>query len=250
MWRSTGFFSPACEMCLISIGKSLKRKPNCPVSSSKLLFQGKSSGQSSRVKRTSLVDTLMWAKIQAGDQLAVPLDVVNCTDRAVSQLRLFCGYTKMLWFCGYHVCSSRTKNTVNDWKGQFTKIFPHLAAVVFPTQILVVFFCWSLDISTSKIACKIIVMAVNHIQLCAFPKWLPWFLRDNPDLAVNSFNLGLLWTYEKHNPEMISSFINFIQSLINESFEVIHQVKTAINEWFQLLKHQGFRLFTVNIIEN
>lgn len=70
------FFFPGCEMCLISIGESLKRKPNCQVSSFRLLFQGESGGQASRVKRACFVEAPMCMKIQGGDQLAVPFHVV------------------------------------------------------------------------------------------------------------------------------------------------------------------------------
>lgn len=69
------FSFPGCKMCLISTGESLKRKQNYPVSSFRLLFQGESNGQASRVKRACLVEalirTMMSVNIQAGDQLAV-----------------------------------------------------------------------------------------------------------------------------------------------------------------------------------
>lgn len=97
-------------MCLISIGKSLKRKLNCPVSSFRLLFQEKSGRQASRVKSACLVEALMWVKLK----LSVPLDVaINCTGRAVTQLKSFSGNKKMLQVCSVvtdnnnHIYSSK-----------------------------------------------------------------------------------------------------------------------------------------------
>lgn len=45
------FLFPGCEMCLISSGESLKSKPNCAVSCSGPLFQGRWGGKASRAKR-------------------------------------------------------------------------------------------------------------------------------------------------------------------------------------------------------